>query len=162
MHASRSLKAIALFEAAKGALVLFAGFGLLRYAHVDAQHLADVLVRHVHLNPASAHPRIFKMLLRHAGDGQLRLLAVGAGIYATIRFVEAWGLWFDRRWAEWLALVSAAAYLPIELYESIHTRHWAAILVLIVNVIVVAVIAFHLRNARKRSSANASANQTES
>jgi len=159
MNMSRSLKAVAIFEAAKGALVLLAGFGLLRYAHIDAQHLADVIVRHVHLNPASSHPRIFKALLKHASDGQLRLLALGAAVYAIVRFVEAWGLWFDRRWAEWFALISAAAYLPIELYEAVHTRHWAPMLVLAVNTVVVAAIALHLRHTRNSRSANASAQE---
>jgi uncharacterized membrane protein (DUF2068 family) len=146
------LKAIALFEAAKGALVLFVGCGLLRYAHADAQHLGNILVRHFHFNPASAQPRIFEKLLRQAGNIQLRWLALGAAAYAILRFVEAGGLWLDRRWAEWIALVSAAAYLPIELYEAIHTRHWAAIVVFLVNAVVVAVIAYHLRIARSRRS----------
>jgi len=118
MKAPASLRAVAVLEAVKGALVQLAGFGLLRYALADAQHVTETLVRHFHLNPASAHPRIFERLLRHLTDTQLRLRALGALAYAAFRFVEAWGLWRERRWAEWLALVSGAAYLPIELTNS--------------------------------------------
>ena len=45
MKASTPLRAVAVFEAAKGALVLLAGFGLLRYAHADAQPIAEVARR---------------------------------------------------------------------------------------------------------------------
>ena len=53
------LRAIAVFEAAKGALVLLAGFGVLGLLHRDLQAIAERLVRFSHLNPASKYPRIF-------------------------------------------------------------------------------------------------------
>ena len=37
--------------------------------------------------------------------------------YSAIRFTEAYGLWRERRWAEWLSAVSGAIYLPFEIYE---------------------------------------------
>ncbi len=71
MKAPATLRAVALYEAAKGALVLAGGCGLLRFAHLHAQHFADELVRHLHLNPANAHPRIFERLLLHVTDALL-------------------------------------------------------------------------------------------
>jgi uncharacterized membrane protein (DUF2068 family) len=38
-----------------------------------------------------------------------------------MRFVESYGLWRQRVWAEWVALVSGASYLPLEIYGL--TRH---------------------------------------
>ena len=35
----------------------------------------------------------------------------------AVRFVEAYGLWHRRVWAEWFALLSGSLYLPWELYE---------------------------------------------
>jgi uncharacterized membrane protein (DUF2068 family) len=37
----------------------------------------------------------------------------------VVRFIEAYGLWHRRRWAEWLALLSTGMYLPWELVEVI-------------------------------------------
>lgn len=34
-----------------------------------------------------------------------------------MRFVEAYGLWRERRWANWLAAISEGIYLPVEIYE---------------------------------------------
>src|ERR1041385_9444022 len=53
------VRAIAFFEAVKGTLVLVAGFGLLSLVHRDLEDLAERLVQHSHLNPASHYPRVF-------------------------------------------------------------------------------------------------------
>jgi uncharacterized membrane protein (DUF2068 family) len=50
-------------------------------------------------------------------DVNLVLVALGAGVYVVLRFIEAYGLWVGRAWAEWLALISGAIYLPLEIVE---------------------------------------------
>ena len=134
----KSLRFVAMFEAAKGALVLLAGCGLLRLVHRDVGHLAEVLVRHSHLNPAHRFPRIFLDAATRADDRTLRLLALGAFGYAAFRLVEAWGLWRDRRWAEWLGAVSGGFYIPMEIYEIAHGATWLKVLVLALNALCVA------------------------
>jgi uncharacterized membrane protein (DUF2068 family) len=111
------IRAVALVEAAKGVLVLLAGFGVLALLHKDAQAVAEELVGHLHLNPASRIPRVFIDLAGHLTDARLWLLAALAMTYSALRFLEAYGLWNARRWAEWLAVASGAIYLPFEIYE---------------------------------------------
>jgi uncharacterized membrane protein (DUF2068 family) len=54
-----------------------------------------------------------------------------------LRFAEAYGLWFHRRWAEWIAVVSAALYLPIEVLElARHFNIWV-FSVFILNLLIV-------------------------
>ena len=52
------VRAVGVFEAAKGVVVLIAGLGLLSLVHRDAQHAAETIVRHLHLNPARHYPRV--------------------------------------------------------------------------------------------------------
>ena len=106
MRLASTVRAVALFEAAKGALVLLAGFGALSLIHHDAQRLAEQLVGHLHLNPASRYPRIFIDAAAHLTDTRLSLFAILAAAYVLARVVEGYGLWRQRRWAEWLAAVS--------------------------------------------------------
>jgi len=54
---------------------------------------------------------------RASHDVQLWLLVLLAVVYSTVRFVEAYGLWHSRRWAEWFALIAGAIYMPVEIYE---------------------------------------------
>jgi uncharacterized membrane protein (DUF2068 family) len=73
------------------------------------------------------------------------MLAGLAAAYGLARLVEAYALWRERRWAEWLAAVSGAIYVPFELYELIHRFSWLAMGALAVNLAVVGVMVGVLR-----------------
>ena len=132
------LRAIALFEAAKGALVLIAGFGLAALVHRDAQHIAERLVHRLHLDAAKRYPRIFLDVMSNVSDAQLWALAALAAVYAVLRFAEAYGLWFGRRWGEWIAAVSGGIYVPVEIYELSRGVSWIKLAALSLNAAVVA------------------------
>jgi len=136
------LRTVASFEAAKGILVLAAGLGLLSLIHHDVQRAAEEVVRHLHLNPARHYPRVFVEAAARATDSRLWLLAAGAFLYAGMRAVEAYGLWYARAWAEWFAIVSGGAYLPIEIYELAHRPSALKGGILAVNLGIVAYVAY--------------------
>ncbi len=140
MRLRRSIRAVALFEAAKGALALLAGFGALSLIHRDAQRLAEHLLAHLHLNAAKKYPNIFLEAVRHLTDARLWVLATLAAAYALVRFCEAYGLWKERRWAQWLAAGSGAIYVPFELYELSKNLNWISIAALLVNILIVALM----------------------
>jgi uncharacterized membrane protein (DUF2068 family) len=140
------LRVIALFEAAKGALVLMAGFGLFRLLHRDAEHAAFLISRRLHLNPARGHARIFLQLLSDLSSTRLWLIASLAATYSCVRFIEAYGLWRDRAWAKWLAALGGAIYVPFELYELYIGPTRLKLAALILNLAVVAYMAYSLRS----------------
>ena len=57
-HHTNGLHIVALFEGAKGVLVLLAGFGLLALIHKDVHVIAARLIANFHLNPANHYPRV--------------------------------------------------------------------------------------------------------
>jgi uncharacterized membrane protein (DUF2068 family) len=136
-HFTRALRTIALVEASKGIIVLAAGLGLLAMVHDDFQRMAEALVAHFHLNPASHYPRIFLDLASQVTEGRILLLAGGAALYSIGRFVEAYGLWHVRGWAEWFAALTAGIYIPFELYELYRHVNWLSIGSLALNVFIV-------------------------
>ncbi len=133
-----AMRAIAGLEASKGLITILAGFGLLSLVHADLQQLAEQLVGHLHLNPASRTPRIFLDFAGRLTDGRLFLLACLAFGYAGIRFIEAYGLWFARLWAEWFAALSGGVYVPFELYELTHSVTLLKGAMLVINLGIVA------------------------
>ena len=135
---ARGVRLVAVFEALKGALVLSAGLGLLSLLHHDLQAVAERLVRHSHLNPAHHYPRIFIQAASHTNDSRLRSLAALAFLYAAVRFVEAYGLWRMRVWAEWFAIIAGSVYLPVEVYEIFRRATWMRGFVLLTNLLIVA------------------------
>lgn len=94
------LRAVALFEAMKGVLVLVVGLGLLSLVHHDVQNVGEEIVRRFHLDLAHRYPRIFIDAATHIDNSHLRLLALAALLYSAVRFLEAYGLWCRRTWAE--------------------------------------------------------------
>lgn len=147
-----AIRAIALVEAAKGTVVLLAGFGILSLIHHDAQHVAEVIVRHLHLNPARRYPQIFLHAAANLTDRRVWLLVAGAGAYCVVRFIEAYGLWRQRGWAEAFAALSGAIYLPFEIDRLVRGDRLAAALAIAINVAVVAFMLYALR-ARRRDEA---------
>jgi len=155
MRLSSALRSVAVLEAFKGALVLLTGLGLLSLVHRDVHDLAAQLIRHAHLNPASRYPRIFLDLAAHLDDSRMWLLAIGAAAYACLRLVEAYGLWYEKAWAEWLAALSGGLYVPIEIFELFVNPGWLGLSVMVVNLLVVALMvkAVRLRRQAGRRSA---------
>ena len=150
----KALRPIALFEALKGSIVLIAGFGLLGFLNRGNQEYAEQIIRHLHLDPARHYAKLFITTMAQETDTQLMVFAVFAAFYATVRFAEAYGLWHERRWAEWLAALSGGVYVPIEIYELINRATWFKFGALVINLTVVAYMVWLLtENHRKQAAA---------
>ena len=152
LNQSKALHAIALFEGVKGVAAIIASFGLLSLAHHDVRAMALALIGHFHLDPDAHFPRILlddAAILANANLSQAVLLAWA---YAAIRLTEGYGLWKDRAWAEWLAAVSGAVYLPLELSHLL--AHTTVIngMVLTGNIAVVVYMVVRLRRRRGRGT----------
>ena len=148
MRSSSTVRVVAGFEALKGGLILLVGFGLLALMHHDVQAFAEQLVQRSHLNPAGRYPKIFVQAAAAVTDARLWALAAGAGTYALARFIEAYGLWRQRKWAEWFAVISGGIYVPIELVELAHSITWPKLIALAVNLAIVILMIRELRRRR--------------
>jgi len=143
------MRAVALVELAKGAIVLAAGVGVFSLLHGNVQQFAENLVHHMHLDPASRFPRIFLDLASRTTSHDLWLLAIGAAVYAVVRAAEGYGLWRDRAWAAWLGAGSGLIYVPLEIAALLRGVTLLKIITLTVNVAVVAVLVDALIQRRR-------------
>lgn len=145
----RTLRAIALFEAIKGAAAFAAVIGVLDLMHHDVRHLAMELIGHFNLNPESRYPSIllhYADLLPGANVRALVFLAFG---YIVGRVLEAYGLWNDRAWGEWLGALSGGLYIPFEIGHLVHRPSIVNAAVLTGNIFVVGFLAYQLSRRRK-------------
>ena len=147
-HAN-GLRTVALFEGAKGLLVLMTGFGLLALIHKDVHEIAARLIVNFHLNPASHYPRIFLDALERLDDHKVWAMAWAALLYSALRLVEAAGLWSRKRWAEWFGVLSGGIYLPIEIYELTLGVTWPKVTVCVFNLGIVLYLLFVLIRSTK-------------
>jgi uncharacterized membrane protein (DUF2068 family) len=103
----------------------------------------------LHLNPEQTFSKIIIEAAATLTDNRIRFLVFFALLYALMRFVEAYGLWFARRWAEWFALISGCVYLPIELFELAKGFTWLKIGLIVINLVVLIYMAFVLKHNEK-------------
>lgn len=133
------LRLIAVIEAVKGSLGVMLGFGLLCFPQNPVMRW---LTGSLHLEG------LFSL-------ETWMLLAFG---YAALRFVEAYGLWLARQWGEWLALISAALYIPFIIKALIKNGpSWWNVSLLLLNVAFVAYLSFLLVKTRQRRAHSARA-----
>lgn len=130
------LRAVASFEAFKGIVVLLLGIALLAI-HQDAEDFAANLLYHLHIDPDKRLAHVLMDAATKVTDARLWTIAAAALSYASVRFIESWGLWNRRVWAEWFALLSGAMYLPWEILKLAERVDWQRIGVLAINLLIV-------------------------
>jgi uncharacterized membrane protein (DUF2068 family) len=150
-----ALRAVASLELAKGAVVLLLGFGAVSLVHKDAWDAAEALLRFLHVNPDHHHyAQVFLNLADNVTDAKLWAMAGGAAAYSIVRFVEAYGLWRARTWAEWFALISGALYVPFEAYELARRPNPIHLAVLLINLGIVFYMLYLRLAARTEETIN--------
>ena len=78
-------------------------------------------------------------------SSRLHLFATIALVYAAVEGLEAVGLWYAKRWAEYLTLIVTASLLPVEVYELANHVSPFKLFAFILNVAVVAYLLFAKR-----------------
>jgi uncharacterized membrane protein (DUF2068 family) len=75
------------------------------------------------------------------------LTTVGLAVwgYAIVEGVEAVGLWFQKRWAEYLTFIVTTSFIPLEIYELIHKFTPFKIFALILNTAIVVYLLYAKR-----------------
>jgi uncharacterized membrane protein (DUF2068 family) len=111
------LRFVAMFEFGKGVFVMAMGLCALLLVHKDAWLLAESLLALFHINPDRRYAQLFLDFADSATDKRLWTAASVAFTYGGLRLIEAYGRWRQRGWAEWIAFVAGAVFLPLEIRE---------------------------------------------
>jgi uncharacterized membrane protein (DUF2068 family) len=143
------LRFLAVERAVRGVFIVLVAAAVWRFSNSqDAVHrlfdeYLDVfrpVFRHFHYD--LDHSPVVGTLQKTFGyrHDTLVLVAVLLLVYALIELVEAVGLWYARRWAEYLTVVATAAFLPLEIYEL--TEHISGLKIgtLLLNILAVVYI----------------------
>jgi uncharacterized membrane protein (DUF2068 family) len=78
-------------------------------------------------------------------SAHLHLLAAVLLAYGAVEGIEAVGLWYERRWAEYLTFLVTASLLPFEIYEITNRSTPFKIIAFLINVLVVIYLLFAKR-----------------
>ncbi|MFF6824376.1 DUF2127 domain-containing protein [Streptomyces longwoodensis] len=140
------LRFLAVERAVRGVFVVLVAAAVWRFSNSEdaVRRLFDTYLdvlrpvfRHFHYD--LDHSPVVGSLQKAFGYRHSTLVLV-AGLllaYALIELVEAVGLWYAKRWAEYLTVVATAAFLPLEVYELTEHVSWLKIATLVLNVLAV-------------------------
>jgi uncharacterized membrane protein (DUF2068 family) len=139
------LRLIAVFKLVKASLLIAVAVGIFKLLHRD---VADVVEHWVEVLKLDPNNHFIDAVLEKASDispDKIKELGLGSLFYAGLFLTEGTGLWFEKRWAEWLTVIITSSLVPIEIY-SIH-RHptWIKIAALSINLAIVAYLVYRIR-----------------
>ena len=151
---SAGLMLIATFKLFKATILILIGLGALRLVHRDAEETARTIVNHFRGDPDNHRLHALLARLTALSPRRLEALGIGSFIYAGLFLTEGIGLILQKRWAEWLTVLSSAGFLPLELYEVIAHANWRRLLVLAINIAIVVYLVRELQRKQKREIRN--------
>jgi uncharacterized membrane protein (DUF2068 family) len=144
------LRAVAILESAKGVLVVALAIAIIAVRGHLEDYTEDLLY-HLHIDFDHRFAHVLLDAASKLTGTRILTVALISSVYATLRFVEAWGLWHRRVWAEWFAIVSGTIYLPWEILNVMERATWLHVGLLAVNIaIIIYMLEMRIRSLRSR------------
>jgi len=154
----KGVRTVATVEFVKGVVVALAGLGVFSMRHKDIWGITESFLEFFHVNPYNHYVGVFINLVYRLSDMHLWKIALVATVYVALRFIEAYGLWRIRPWAEWLAIASGSLYVPFEIEDLLRRPDMFRFTIIVVNVgIVLYMMMLRLEAAKKRLAARRAA-----
>jgi uncharacterized membrane protein (DUF2068 family) len=144
----RILRAVASLEFIKGVFVLLVGLTAILLVHKDSWVIAESLLALLHISTDRHSAQLFLGFADDITDARLWMAAGLAFAYSILRFVEGYGLWNQRTWAEWVAFGSGTLLIPLEIRELVRGITVLRSVVFVGNLAVVFYMLYLLRTGR--------------
>jgi uncharacterized membrane protein (DUF2068 family) len=137
---SRSLGVfvIGIFKLTKAILFVALGIGMLKLINKDVDDLFQDLIQKLHI---SEQHRIIQDIMVKLSLVTNHTLEEASGVsffFALLLFVEAFGLLWQKTWAEFVTVIETSIFIPFEIYEMIHHMTLTKVILFMINIIIVA------------------------
>ena len=139
---------IALERSLRGLVLVAAGIYLVAKAGSNFGDVANHLARRIELDPQRPWIRHLIAKLGRLRKHEVKVFGVGAIAYGVLELVEGGGLFYRKRWAEWLTVIATSLLVPLELYELVRHPSWLKAVGIAVNV---AIVIYLYRVVRRRA-----------
>jgi uncharacterized membrane protein (DUF2068 family) len=147
---NKGLLAIALFKWFKGALLIVLAFGVLKLLHRDVGEVVEDFANKLRVDPDNRYLGALLAKLNLLDDRKLEALSGLTFAYSALFLTEGTGLFFEKRWAEFLTIIATASFIPLELYELFKNPSVMKSFFLALNAVIIVYLVVNLRR-RKHS-----------
>ena len=137
------LKVIIIQKFTVGLIELAMALGVLALLDKDMGALAEQIARFCNLDTENHY--VSYMIEKAGFIGNHTIMGASGVLFllSVLAFVEGYGLYIRRRWAEWLTVASTSLFIPLELYEVIREITLVKVGILVFNCAVVYYLAKH-------------------
>ena len=139
---------IAFERTVRGLVLVAAGIYLVAKAGSNFGDVANHLARRVELDPQRPWIRHLIAKLGRLRKHEVKVFGAGALAYGALELVEGGGLFYRKRWAEWLTVIATSLLVPLEVYELVRRPSWLKAVGIAVNV---AIVIYLYRVVRRRA-----------
>ena len=146
----KGLLALALFKWFKGFVLLLVGVGFLKLLHHDIETELHALVDALRVDPDNRYLGAILAKLSLLDDEKLQVLSGLTFAYSALFFVEGTGLFFEKRWAEYLTIVATVSFIPAEIYEIVKAPSLLKGAMLVINVAIAVFLVVKVRASKRR------------
>lgn len=160
-HSDSVLIGIGLLKVLEGALLVLVALGAHHLLHKDIQQTVVHWARVVRVDPGNRFAHAALTRLTGMSPKKLEEISLGTLLYAALFMTEGVGLLLRKRWAEYVAVISTAGFLPIEVYEMFHRFHWTKVAVLVINILIVVYLIVRLVQTRRSTQERTTPPQNE-
>lgn len=137
------LKFIIIYKTVLGAIGTVIAINYLELVDKDLVNIVTRFAKRYHLDMDS---EILRAVVKQAGTISIHTATVFMALIlllGLLNLVEAVGLHWRRRWAEWLTVFATGAFIPFEAYKAVHHASIVKSIILILNAVIVYYLARH-------------------
>ncbi len=152
----KGLLALALFKWFKALVLFLAGVGFLKLMHHDIEADVQALVNDLRVDPDNRYLGALLAKLDLLDDKKIEALSGLTFAYSALFLVdsalflvEGTGLFFEKRWAEYLTIVATVSFIPVEIYELLKAPSLLKCAALVINVAIAVFLVVKVRAYRR-------------
>ena len=144
----KGLLALALFKWFKGLVLFLLAVGFLKLMHHDVEAYFENLLNQFRIDPDNRYLGALLAKLDLLDDKRIKALSGFTFAYSVLFLVEGTGLFFEKRWAEYLTIVATVSFIPIEIYELLKAPSALKCATLVINVVIAVFLVVKVRSSK--------------
>jgi uncharacterized membrane protein (DUF2068 family) len=143
------LTAIAVFKWFKALLLIAVGIGFLKLMHHDIEAYAEHVLDQFQIDSDNRYIGALLVKLNLLDAKKMQALCGISFAYSGLFLIEGTGLFFEKRWAEYLTIVATLSLVPVEIYELIKGFSVLKCATLVINLAIAAFLVVKVRGGRR-------------
>lgn len=136
---------IAGYKWIKAAFMLAGALGAIHLRHIDLTQAVLIWADRISLDP---HGQTVSWVLERAlliDSRRLSLISVAFFTYMVLYTLEGAGLYLEKRWAEWLTVLTTCMLIPVEVYHLLVRLRLFKVLIIVFNLTIAIYLLWRLK-----------------